>query len=215
MSLERSFCFILGFMITLITFVVSKAVQMFIRFIIVYIIHVSLKCFNFKTVVNSPTFSNNYLVLLLYIAIVFRFRLHEICDSCIFLYSFWNFLFFYSLKLQYVNLLEFFLYRWISTGVPNDFFDYLFLWFCVFLLSQWQQKSFLAAKTCCENAVFLTSFAAIEIAGKLLGIWGRFWGPPKTAYTGLQKDTLTSLISPMVWLHDPCKEKCLYCFRTE
>ena len=67
----------------------------------------------------------------------------------------------------------------------------------------------MAAKTCCENAVFLTSFAAIEIAGKLLGIWGRLWGPPKTAYTGLQKDTLTSLISPMVWLHDPCKEKCL------
>ena len=68
----------------------------------------------------------------------------------------------------------------------------------VFLLSQWQQKSFLAAKTCCENAVFLTSFAAIEIAGKLLGIWGRLWGPPKTAYTGLQKDTLTSLISLLV-----------------
>ena len=68
----------------------------------------------------------------------------------------------------------------------------------VFLLSQWQQKSFLAAKTCCENAVFLTYFAAIEIAGKLLGIWGRLWGPPKTTYTGLQKDTLTSLISLLV-----------------
>ena len=68
----------------------------------------------------------------------------------------------------------------------------------VFLLSQWQQKSFLAAKICCENAVFLTSFAAIEIAGKLLGIWGRLWGPPKTAYTGPQKDTLTSLISLLV-----------------
>ena len=56
----------------------------------------------------------------------------------------------------------------------------------------------LAAKTCCENAAFLTYCAAIEIAGKLLGIWGRLWGPPKTSYTGLQKDTLTSLISPMV-----------------
>jgi len=42
----------------------------------------------------------------------------------------------------------------------------------VFLLSQWQQKSFLAAISYlyCENAVFLTYFAAIEIAGKLLGI---------------------------------------------
>ena len=50
------------------------------------------------------------------------------------------------------------------------------------------------AKACCENAVFLTYCAAIEITGKLLGIWGRLWGPPKTTYTGLQKDTLTSLI---------------------
>ena len=32
---------------------------------------------------------------------------------------------------------------------------------------------------------------------------------PKSTYTGLQNDTLTSLLSLMVWLHDPCKEKCL------
>ena len=63
----------------------------------------------------------------------------------------------------------------------------------------------MVAKTCCENAVFLTSFAVIEIAGKLLGIRGMLWGPPKTTHTGLQKDTLTSLISPMVWLHDLAK----------
>ena len=42
-----------------------------------------------------------------------------------------------------------------------------------------------------------------------LRIWGRLWGPPKSTYIGLQKDTLTSLISLMVWLHDPCREKCL------
>ena len=41
--------------------------------------------------------------------------------------------------------------------------------------------------------------AAIEIAGKLLGIWGRLWGPPKTTNTGLQKDTLKSLIPLIVW----------------
>ena len=41
----------------------------------------------------------------------------------------------------------------------------------------WQQMSFLAAKSCCENAAFLTFFAAIEIARKLLGIWGWLWGP--------------------------------------
>ena len=67
----------------------------------------------------------------------------------------------------------------------------------------------MAAKEVKNTAFSQQVFAAIEIAGKLFGIWGRLWGPPKTTYTGLQKDTLTSLISPMVWLHDPCKEKCL------
>ena len=79
----------------------------------------------------------------------------------------------------------------------------------VSLLSQWQQRKSRIQHFHSKFLLPKMTSAAIEIAGKLLRIWGRLWGPPKTTYTGLLKDTLTSLLSLMVWLHDPCKEKCL------
>ena len=80
----------------------------------------------------------------------------------------------------------------------------------VFLLSQWQQRK---SKILHFHSKFLLpkmTSAAIEIAGKLLGIWGRLWGPPKTAFTGLQKDTLTYLISLLVQQWNPFENGCIY-----
>ena len=77
--------------------------------------------------------------------------------------------------------------RYVVFGISNNLVQIPNIFPAAISMAAAQQQSSFAAKNWCESKVILTSFAAIEIAVKLLGIWGRLWGPPKVCIQGYIK----------------------------